>query len=126
MKKQIIQKKGVPVGDSPYSPAVIFGNQVFVSGQIPMDYTTNTILSGSFEQEAELVLKNLGDVLADAGSSLDKVIKVTVFLTDMDNFGRLNEIYKKYFISERPARSCIQVSRLPMDARIEIEAIASV
>ena len=126
MQKQIIQKKGAPAGDSPYSPAVIFDSLVFVSGQIPLDYSTNTIFAGSFEQEAELVLQNLRDVLSDAGSSIDNVLKVTVFLTNMEEFGQLNKIYKKYFVKDRPARTCIQVSRLPFDARVEIEAISSV
>jgi 2-iminobutanoate/2-iminopropanoate deaminase len=126
MEKKVVLRKDAPVADSPYSPAIIYGSLVFVSGQGPWDRKTNTIFSGSFEEELELTLQNVKSILEDAGSSMDKVLKVTVFLSRMDNFAKLNEIYKRYFTKDRPARTCIEAARLPFDMKVEIEVVAAI
>ncbi|MEW6621320.1 MAG: RidA family protein [bacterium] len=103
--------------DTPYSPAVAFGNLLFVSGQIASG-------KNSLEEEITTALNKLKSILQSAGSSLECVLKTTVFLKDMKNFNLMNEIYKTYFKAEPPARSCVEVSRLPFDVNFEIEAIA--
>ncbi len=126
MQKRTITRKDSPVTDAPYSPAVVWGLLVFVSGQIPMDPKTNVLFSGGFAEEAELTFENLKRVLEESGSSLDNVLKTTAFLTNMDNFAELNLVYKRYFPKDRPARSCVEVSHLPLGARLEIEAVAAI
>ncbi len=126
MQKKIVTRKDVPVTDSPYSPAVIYDSLIFVSGQVPVDALKGSITSDDFEEQVEVTFQNLKAVLEAAGSSLEDVIKTTVFLINMDDFVMFNEIYKKHFPTDRPARSCIEVSRLPFDAKVEIEAIAHV
>ena len=111
--------------DAPYSPAVFCGSLLFVSGQVPLDPETSTIITGSFTEEAEQALRNLGSILEKAGSSLEKVVKTTVFLSAMENLPEFNAVYVRFFPEYRPARSCIVVSGLPFDARVEIEAIAT-
>ena len=115
---------GTPVFGAPYSPGIIAGNLVFVSGQVPMDPVTKTIVVGEFEDRAKQCILNVQRVLQAAGSDLEHAVKVTVFLTDLDNFSRLNAVYREFWGDVKPSRSCIQVSRLPMDADVEIEAIA--
>ena len=126
MEKRIVTRKDIPATDSPYSPAVVFGELVFVSGQVPVDPVSGAIISNDFEQQVEQVFRNLEAILAEAGSSLSKVVKTTAFLTDVDDFPKLNEAFKRHFPNDRPARSCVEVSRLPFDAKIEIEAIAAI
>ena len=126
MKKQQVLRKDAPVTDAPYAPAIIYGSLVFVSGQGPFDPKTKTLVSASFEEELELTLKNLKIILEEAGSSMDKVLKVTVFLSRMEDFPKLNEIYKRHFVKDRPARTCIEAGRLPFDMKVEIEAIAAI
>jgi 2-iminobutanoate/2-iminopropanoate deaminase len=109
---------------APYSQAVIYQNLLFVSGQIAYDPSTKGVIKGTYENEADAALQNLKAIIEEAGSSLDKVLKVTVFLTDMEDFEEFNGIYKKYFEKEPPARTCIEVSSLPFGAKVEIEAIA--
>ncbi len=115
---------GSPVSGSPYSPAVIAGNTVYVSGQIPIDNETKQIVREDFEKAVHQCFKNLTQVLEAAGASLSQCVKVVVFLKDMSNFSRMNSVYGEYFNSHKPARSCIQVAGLPLDADVEIEAIA--
>ena len=126
MEKKVITLKKTPVTDSPYSPAIAYGSILFVSGQVPIDPNTGDVVSDDFEQQTEQTFVNLITILEEAGSSLDRVIKTTAFLTDMGDFPKLNEVYKKYFQKDRPARSCVEVSRLPFNAKIEIEAIAAI
>ncbi len=125
MKRTIHSKNGPPA-KGPYSHAVTCGDLIFVSGQGPVDPKTGEIVHGDLEAEATLAFQNLEAILRDCGSSLDKVLKVTVFLSDIDNFGAFNEIYKRFFKSNFPARTCIQAGRLPFDIQVEIEAIATV
>ncbi|MBT9163455.1 MAG: 2-iminobutanoate/2-iminopropanoate deaminase [Chloroflexi bacterium] len=126
MQKKVVSRKDAPATDSPYSPAIIYGSLLFVSGQGPLDPKTKTVVSGSFEEEVELTLQNLKNILEEAGSSMDKVLKVTVFLSRMEDFPKLNEVYKRHFVKDRPARTCIEASRLPFDMKVEIEAIAAI
>lgn len=110
--------------EAPYSPAVICGDLVFVSGQVPVDPQSGEIVSEDFREQAEQVFVNLKSVLERAGSNSEKVVKTTAFLVDLNDFGVLNEAYKKHFPENRPARSCVEVSALPFGAKVEIEAIA--
>lgn len=124
MNKKIFNSKSVAQTKAPYSQAVIMDNLVFVSGQVAMDPNTKAMVSGSLEEEVDQVMANLKSLLKEMGSSLEKVLKVTVFLTDMNKFLSFNEAYKIYFPKEPPARSCVEVGNLPFGANLEIEAIA--
>ena len=115
---------GTPSGQSPYSPGIITGNLVFVSGQVPMDPATKQIVEGEFEEHVRQCIRNVETVLKSAGTDLTHAVKVVVFLKDMDNFSRLNAVYNEYWGDVRPARSCVEVARLPLDVQVEIEAIA--
>ena len=115
---------GSPVSGAPYSPGIVAGNMVFVSGQVPLDHDTKALVLGDFEDRAKQCILNVQKVLQAAGSDLEHAVKVTVFLTDLEMFGRLNSVYREFWGDVKPARSCIEVSRLPMDADVEIEAIA--
>lgn len=125
MKKAVITDKA-PRAIGPYSQAIISDNLVFSSGQIPIDPATGNLETGPIEKQAHLVFKNLAAVLEAARSGLEKTLKVTIFLKDMDNFARVNEIYSQYFKEVFPARSAVEVARLPKDVDIEVEAIAYV
>ena len=115
---------GKPVEGAPYSPGIQWDQLVFVSGQIHMDPVTGTVLRDDFEGAVKLCLENVERILNAAGTDLRHCLKVTVFLADMNNFARLNVVYNTFFGTLKPARSCIQVARLPLDADVEIEAIA--
>ena len=122
--KSIVSTTDAPAAIGPYSQAVKIGNFVFTSGQIPINPATGQVITGSVEEQAALVLNNLKAVLEAAGSSLDKVVKTTVFIKDMNNFAAVNAVYATFFAAEPPARSCVEVARLPKDVLVEIEAIA--
>ena len=124
MKKRCITAPGAPPAMGPYSHAVAAGNLLFVSGQGPLDPAGSGVIKGTFEEEARLTLSNVRAVLEDSGSSLQDVVKITIFITDMDNFKAFNKIYKEFFSEDCPARSCVQVAGLPADFQVEIEAIA--
>jgi 2-iminobutanoate/2-iminopropanoate deaminase len=124
MKKEIIISKKVPAAIGPYSPALKIGNLIFVSGQLPIDPDIGEIVKGEIEAQARGSLENLKAVLESYSVDLENVVKTTIFLKDMNNFSRINKVYGEYFTSQFPARSCVEVSRLPKDADIEIEAIA--
>ena len=119
-----IQTDQAPQAIGPYSQAVKANGLVFVSGQIPIDPRTGQFVAGGIAEQTEQVLKNLAALLEASGSSLDQVLKTTVFLADMEEFEVMNEIYGRFFTEEPPARATVQASRLPRDARVEIEAIA--
>ena len=116
------EKGHKPAG--PYSQATILGNLVFVSGQGAVDPATQQLVRGTVEEETERTLKNLQIILESAGSSLEKVVKVNTFLSDMDNYQRFNAVFGKFFKEPYPARSVIQAARLPFDIQVEIECIA--
>lgn len=114
-----------PKAIGPYSQAVIAGNFVFVSGQLPVDPKSGNMVDGEIEQKAERIFENVKAILEAAGSNLESVVKVTIFVKDIGNFNRVNAIYEKYF-REKPARSFIEVSNLPRNADIEVELIATI
>jgi 2-iminobutanoate/2-iminopropanoate deaminase len=120
---KIISTDKAPKAIGPYSQAVFHQQFVFTSGQIPLDPETGELVSGDFKTEVIQVLKNLDAVLIASNSSLKKVAKLTVFLTDLANFSELNEVFSSFFDDHLPARSAVQVSALPMNVRVEIEAI---
>lgn len=122
--KKIISTDKAPQAIGPYSQAIEVNNMVFTSGVIPIDPETNTLVTGPIEEQAEQVLKNLKNLLEAAGTSTDNVIKTVVFIKNMDDFAKVNEVYAKYFTTDCPARSCVEVARLPKDVLIEVEAIA--
>ncbi|HEV2472664.1 MAG TPA: Rid family detoxifying hydrolase [Chthonomonadales bacterium] len=115
---------GAPATGAPYSLGIVTGNLIFVSGQVPMNQDTKEVLRNDFEGEVRLCIENVRRILRAAGADLENCVKVVVFLADMDNFARLNRVYSEYFGETKPARSCIQVARLPLDVDVEIEAIA--
>ena len=124
--KQRVQTDKAPQAIGPYSQAIKTEGFVFASGQIAIVPQTGDLIAGSIAEQTEQVLKNLTAVLEAAGSSLDQVVKTTVFMLDMAEFGAMNEIYGRFFTGEPPARATVQAARLPRDARVEIEAIALV
>lgn len=124
MKEVINNAPNAPKAAGPYSPAVRHNGLVFLSGQIPLDPSTNQLVTGSIEAQTARVIENLQAVLAGAGLTLADVVKTTVFLKNMDDFSRMNEAYGKFFGPTPPARTTVEVARLPRDVHIEIECIA--
>jgi 2-iminobutanoate/2-iminopropanoate deaminase len=122
--REVITASKAPKAVGPYSTAVRQNGFVFLSGQIPLDPGSGQIVEGSIDEQTTRVLENVSHVLEGAGLTMADVIKTTVFLKDMGDFPRMNEIYAKYFPKDPPARSTVEVSRLPRDVRVEIEAIA--
>ena len=123
-ERRIVRTEGAPGAIGPYSQAVVAGGFVYCSGQIPLDPATGQFVEGGVREQTRQVLQNLSKVLEAAGSSLGRVVKTTVFLADMNDFAAMNETYAKFVKAPFPARSTVQVARLPRDARIEIDAIA--
>ena len=122
--RDVISTSDGPKAIGPYSQAIKANGFVFVSGQVAIDPVTNTLLSGDIAFQTDRVLKNLRGILAAAGSSLDRVVRATVFLKNMNDFAAMNEVYGKYFTSAPPARSTVEVARLPKDVLVEIDVIA--
>jgi 2-iminobutanoate/2-iminopropanoate deaminase len=120
----IIATDGAPKAIGPYSQAITHGGMVYCSGQIPLDPQSMQVLAEGIEAQTEQVLKNLAAVLNAAGSDLSKVVKTTVFLQDLEHFTKMNAVYERAFGSHAPARSTVQVARLPRDVLVEIECIA--
>ena len=126
MDKKIVKAKGAPAPVGPYNQAVVIGNLVYTAGQIPLDPVSGQMVGANAGEQAQQVLKNLKAVLEAAGASLAKEAKTTVFLKDLNDFNAMNEVYAKYFdAATAPARSTIQVARLPKDSLVEIEAVAT-
>jgi 2-iminobutanoate/2-iminopropanoate deaminase len=126
MEKTIISTTKAPAAIGPYSQAVKVGNLVFTSGQIPLNPSTGELVNSDVKAAARQSLENVKAVLEAAGTSLENVVKVVVFLSDINDFAAVNEVYGQYFTEKMPARSAVQVARLPKDALVEIEAIALV
>lgn len=124
MSKQIITSPNAPKPVGPYSQAIKAGNFLFVSGQIPIDPETNQLCTGSVAEETHTVLKNIQGLLNAAGMTFKNVVKTTVFLSDMDLFAEVNELYAQYFTAEPPARECVAVKTLPKNVRVEMSVIA--
>lgn len=124
MSKEVISTANAPAAIGPYSQAICWWNLVFVSGQIPIDPATGMVVPGDIAIQTERVLKNLAAILEAADSNLSMVLKTTVFLKDMNEFGKMNEVYARFFPDRSPARATVEVSRLPRDVRVEIEVVA--
>lgn len=124
MAKKAILSHDAPAPIGPYSQAVQVGNWIFISGQIPIDPTTGKVIDGGIATQTRQVLQNLQSVLTAVGLSLDAIVKTTIYLTDLGEFGTVNEIYEEYFHPPYPARATVEVSALPKGVRVEIEAIA--
>lgn len=124
MQKESVHTQRAPQAIGPYSQAIIVEDWIFTSGQIALDPRTGQLIEGDVAAQTERALLNLQAVLEAAGASLDDVVKTTVFLADMEDFGAMNEVYARFFSASPPARSTVQAARLPRDARVEIEAIA--
>jgi 2-iminobutanoate/2-iminopropanoate deaminase len=124
--KKIISTEHAPKAIGPYSQAVVANGLVFLSGQIAIDPATNQLIEGDIAAQTERTLENLRAVLTAAGSSLAQVVKTTVFLKDMGEFSKMNEVYGRYFSENPPARATVEAARLPRDVRVEIECVAIV
>ncbi|SNT19806.1 2-iminobutanoate/2-iminopropanoate deaminase [Ekhidna lutea] len=123
--KEIINSPKAPAPIGPYSQAIKSGNTLYVSGQIPIDESNGSLVEGSIEEETEQVMKNLGYILEEAGLTFEHVLKCSIFVSSMDNFGRINEVYGKYFQNNPPARETVEVSKLPKGVNVEISCIAT-
>ena len=123
--RQAVSSPSAPKAIGPYSQAIRAGSLLFVSGQIPLDPATGQMVEGSVADQTHRVFKNLGAILEAAGTSFDHVVRTTVYLADMNDFAAMNEVYGTYFSSPAPARATVQAARLPRDARVEIDLIAS-
>ena len=124
--KEIISTDKAPAAIGPYSQAVLTGNLLFTSGMIPIDPATGQLVEGGIEVQARQAIGNLAALLEASGTGLDKVVKTVVFIKDMNDFAKVNEVYASFFTESFPARSCVEVARLPKDVLIEIEAIAEI
>lgn len=124
MKKQAISTKKAPAAVGPYSQAIKAGGFLFVSGQIPINPETGELVTGDIKAQTHQVLKNVKAILEEAGLTMDDVVKATVFISDMDQFAAVNEVYAQYFGDVPPARACVEVARIPKDVGVEVEVIA--
>ena len=125
MKKEIVSTKNAPGAVGPYSQAVKCGGMVYTAGQVALDPNTGQMVEGGIKEQTHQVFANLKAVLEAAGTSLENVVKATVFIVDMEKFGEVNEVYAEYFTGDFPARSCVEVGRLPKGALVEIEVVAA-
>lgn len=125
MNRQIVATDAAPKAIGPYSQAVWAGDILFCSGQIPLDPATGNMVTGGITEQVTRVLENIRGLLGSQGLDFGNVVRSTVFLSDMSNFGALNDVYAKYFTKNPPARSTVQVARLPKDALVEIEVVAT-
>lgn len=124
MANQVIHTDNAPAAIGPYSQAIKAGNLLFVSGQVPFVPETMEIVEGDVKAQTAQSLKNLQAILKEAGADFSNVVKTTVFIKDMNEFGQINEVYAEYFGENKPARACVEVARLPKDVKVEIELIA--
>ncbi len=124
MEKQVISTNNAPAAIGPYSQAIKTGGFVFVSGQIPIIPKTGEILMGDIKLQTRQVLENLKNILEAAGSSVENVVKTTVFMKDLNDYTAINDVYKEFFAKKPPARAAVQAARLPKDVGVEIEAVA--
>lgn len=125
MNKDVISTSQAPAAIGPYSQAIRCGHLVFVSGQIPIDPATGQVVKGDITVQTEQVMKNLAAILEAAGSSFSQVLKTTVYLKEMDEFAKMNEVYARFLGDRSPARATVQVARLPRDVRVEIEVVGT-
>lgn len=125
-KPQKVQTGGAPAAIGPYSQGMRLGDLIFTAGQIPLDPGSMEVVGEDVAEQTERVLQNLRAILIEAGASLETVLKTTVYLSDMNDFGAMNEVYGRHFSSHKPARSTVEVARLPKDVRVEIDAVAAI
>jgi 2-iminobutanoate/2-iminopropanoate deaminase len=125
ISKKVISTDKAPAAIGPYSQAIDTGVFIYTSGQIPVDPSSGVVVQGGIEEQTKQVFENLRNVLEAAGSGLDQIVKTTVFLKDMGDFAKVNEIYATYFTTPYPARSCVEVAALPKGVMIEVEAVAT-
>ena len=123
--RQAVSTPSAPAAIGPYSQAIKAGNLLFVSGQVPIDPATGNLVPGDIAAQTRRVFQNLGEILKAAGTSFDAVVRSTVYLKDMNDFAAMNEVYGTFFTAPAPARATVQVARLPKDAMVEIDVIAS-
>jgi 2-iminobutanoate/2-iminopropanoate deaminase len=123
--REAVSSPTAPKAIGPYSQAIKAGNLLFVSGQVPIDPATGNLVDGDISTQTHRVFRNIGEILKAAGTSFDAVVRSTVYLQDMNDFAKMNEVYGTYFSSPAPARATVQVARLPRDAKVEIDVIAS-
>lgn len=121
---KVINTKNAPAAIGPYSQAIEAGNTLYISGQIPLDPTTMEFISEDVQDQTHQCLKNLKAIIEEAGFTLENVVKCGIFVKDMNDFAAVNEVYSQYFDQHKPARFCVEVARLPRDAKVEIDAIA--
>ena len=124
MSKSVVYSQYAPEAIGPYSQAIMAGNMLFVSGQIAIQRSTGKLITGNIEEETTQVMINLSEILKVAGLSFNDVVKCSIFLSDMKDFAKVNEIYGQYFLDSPPARETVEVSRLPKDVNVEISCIA--
>lgn len=124
--RTVISTEAAPAAIGPYSQAIVYNGIAYLSGQIPLDPATGKLVEGGIEEQTVRVLENLGAVLEACGSNYAMVLKTTIFVKDMNDFAKVNEIYGRYFGNNPPARATVEAARLPRDVRVEIEAIAAV
>ena len=124
MTREIVFTKQAPAAIGPYSQAVRTQDLIFVSGQIPIDPATGQLVSGDIRAETRQAMQNLKAILTAAGSSLGNIVKTTLYISDMDQFAVINEVYAEFFTDQPPARACVEVARLPRDVGVEVEAVA--
>jgi 2-iminobutanoate/2-iminopropanoate deaminase len=122
--KELITAAGAPKAIGPYSPAVKVGNMLFLSGSIPLDPVSGQLVEGGIKEQTTRVLENIKGLLAAGGTDFNHVVRTTVFMVDLGEFGAMNEVYSSYFAAPYPARSTVQVVKLPRDVRVEIDVIA--
>ena len=125
MSRKIIRTEKAPAPIGPYSQAVQHGNLLFVSGQIALNPATNELITFSIGDETRQVMENIGAILSEAGMDYSNILKASIFISDMNNFGKINEVYGQYFQVDPPARETVQVARLPRDVNVEISVIAA-
>ena len=126
MDTKVIMSSDAPAAVGPYSQAVVAGGLIFVSGQLPIDPATGAFPSEDIKELTRQSMKNLGAILKEAGTSMDKVVKTTIYLKDLGDFAAVNEVYASFFKGSYPARSCFEVAGLPKGAKVEIEAVAAI
>lgn len=124
MNKSVVNTGNAPAPIGPYNQAILAGDTLYVSGQIPINPTSGEIVQSTIEEETRLVMTNLGNILKEAGMDYSHVVKCSIFVNNMNNFGSVNEVYGSFFQEQAPARETVEVSRLPKDVRVEISCIA--
>ena len=124
MNRDIVTTDRAPAAIGPYSQAIRTRDMIFVSGQLPIDPDTGSLVTGDIQHQTRQAMRNLGAILSAAGSSFEHLVKTTLYIADMDQFAAINEVYAEFFAGQPPARACVEVARLPRDAGIEVEAVA--